>query len=241
MNIMRNLLVFTVITVAFVSCDDKNSKKELDKMVDQLQQDSQTMDLSSVKSSIDLVNQADGLVANGVDINELMVEEQFIPEQSVRQYVQGDTVSRPAVTPAQIGTITRDRLNAVSYGSYIKIGSDKSRVVASRKNSQKITVAVMGDSQTKLADVYLYAVPVGHKLVRNYNTLIGYVNNLEMINGQSQFTRYWNGRRANGTFVKKGRYNIYAEYRYKDARGNIIKKQGRFWGGSKRRWVVEIL
>ncbi|MGL4388264.1 MAG: hypothetical protein ACRCTJ_02575 [Brevinema sp.] len=256
-NIMRNFLILGLVIFGFVSCDDKNNKKEIDNAANQIQTDSEILDLSSVKNSINLIDPSsfdsnqiptvtdDSLIsADVVDINNLILEEQFVPEQSVQKYVQSDKIAIPAVVTANKKTSNAQRasrLHTLSFGSYIKIGVDKPRITVSKNNSQKITIVVIGNHTIQLADVYIYAVPVNSRLVRNNNTLIGYVNNLEMVNNQSQFTRFWRGRRANGTFMKKGRYNIYVEYRYKNAQGTVVKKQGRFWGGSKRHWIVEII
>lgn len=132
-------------------------------------------------------------------------------------------------------------LNTIQQDSYIKIGKDRPNISVGRGNTQKITTVVFVKNRAVMVDVYLFAIPIRSPLVRNYNTLIGYAKNLELINGQSQFTRYWNGRRSNGSYLRPGNYNVYVEYQYKNARGQIIYKMGRYWGGNHRRWKAIVL
>ncbi|MGL4562907.1 MAG: hypothetical protein ACRCVW_03525 [Brevinema sp.] len=254
MHVIQNYLMLSILFMGAVACDDTNNKQAIDQAVNEIKKEAQILDTASIRNSIDLISDEivsntngiplilqDDVVTDGVEIDSLLTTtEPIITEPSINEYIAQDTVKQPAITKSTRPK-SRSKLKTISYGSYIKIGIDRPKITVSRTSSQKITVVVIGDSSIKLTDVYIYAIPIGSRLVRNHNTLIGFVNNLEVVNNQAQFTRFWNGKRSNGSFMKPGHYNIYVEYRYKNAQGVIIKKQGRYWGGSKRRWTIEIL
>ena len=91
--------------------------------------------------------------------------------------------------------------------------------------------------KAKYIDFNVYAVPKNGEVNFAGYYLIGYGKNIEVINNQSQFTKYWNGNNTDGTFIVEGKYNIYLYYKIKDTDGNIISQDGRFWGRSQNYYL----
>lgn len=132
---------------------------------------------------------------------------------------------KPVEAPVEAVATTTSRRN-----SYIKVGDDSSAQSASPRKSIRLTLAVMPKMKAaRYVDFVVYAVPKGSgKMTSRY--IISMVRNVEVINGQSQLTKIWNGKNVEGTFLDAGKYNIYLSYKVKDSRHNVIKTEGRYWG-----------
>ncbi|SFB89862.1 hypothetical protein SAMN02745150_01236 [Brevinema andersonii] len=131
--------------------------------------------------------------------------------------------------------------NFLKPGSYIKIGNDTPGQTVSPRSARKITSVVITSGRSVYMDIYLYAIPKNQSLVRNANTLIGFVKDLDVVNNQVQFTKFWDARLVQGRFLTPGEYNIYMFYIYKDKNKKEILSSGRFWGGDHRRWFIKVL
>jgi hypothetical protein len=119
-------------------------------------------------------------------------------------------------------------------GCYIKAGNDRSGQSISPRRYIKFTSVVFNEFQAgRRVEFQLYAVPAGQRrrLITYY--LIGLSRNIDVINGQAQYTRFWNGKNINGQFLPKGKYNIYLLYKIKDANGKVLATSGRYWGNSR--------
>lgn len=116
--------------------------------------------------------------------------------------------------------------------TFLKLGTDKNGQRVSPRLPKKITTVIEA-GQAAYIDIFLYAIPAGMRLVMNANTLIGFAKNFDVVNGQAQFTRYWNTSNTQGRFLKKGNYNIYLSYTYRDVNGRTLGTGGRYWGGSR--------
>ncbi|MGL5721952.1 MAG: hypothetical protein ACRCY4_06105 [Brevinema sp.] len=137
----------------------------------------------------------------------------------------------PAPVPARRRATPRP-VTAPSMNTWIAVGNDRSGQRVSPRNTKKITVVLQNRTAT-YADVSLYAVPAGSaRPIMNTRTLIGFARNFDVINGQAQFTRYWNAANTGGTFLTRGAYNVYMAYSYKDRNGRVVASGGRYWGGT---------
>lgn len=254
-NILRKC-VMTLFLLIIAACGNKD-KQTLTKIIDIIKKEAEHINEDSISDTINVVTentlqntntdilfedieQGDIVVAEDIDFSNSIVEKKSV-DQLVSKNQNRPKSYSPEFKSAKKTIKQKSSLTAIDSGSYIKIGDDKSSIQVKKSKSEKITVVVLTGSKVKLADVYIYAIPVGTKLVRNHNTLVGFVNNLEVVNNQAQFTRFWTGKRANGTYFRPGKYNIYIEYRYKNGHQNVIGRAGRYWGGSKRQWIVELL
>ena len=131
---------------------------------------------------------------------------------------------RPAPAPRPVASTT--------VGTWIAVGNDRAGQRVSPRATKKITV-VLQNRSAAYADVSLYAVPAGSaRPVMNTRTLIGFARNFDIINGQAQFTRYWNAANTRGTFLTRGAYNVYMAYSYKNRNGRVVASGGRYWGGA---------
>ncbi len=194
-------------------------------------QEEQTIPYETLDDLLPIIEVDDSVVTiDNIPLQAVVKTEGYAPVQS-----QGSSeyVSQP--------TRAKGSLNVVQQESYIKVGNDQSGITVSKNKSQKITVVVFPQSRATSVDIYLYAVPTYSHLVRNYNTLIGFAKDIEFVQGQAQFTRHWRASRSRGDSLKSGRYNIYVEYHYKNSRGQVVNKMGRFWGGSHRKWTVRVV
>lgn len=241
---------------SFISCNQK-SEEEIAKIVDVLQSDLQNTSyevtnsiplLETLDESITNAGRTNEFASNAMLSNETIVVQEFAPDsvvvidpqempapqtpQVVTQVVYQTQQTRPANPPSSLYVIQNE--------VYIKVGDDIAKTEVSRSSSQKITVAVFPQRNVVSADIYIYAIPTSSPIVRNYNTLIGYAQGIEFINGQAQFTRYWKARRSDGRFFRPGLYNVYVEYHYKNKAGNVVHTKGRFWGGNHRSWTVRV-
>lgn len=123
-------------------------------------------------------------------------------------------------------------------GCYIKIGSDKKYQIISPRKYAKLTMAVFNKYKYgRRVEFQLYAVPVGKKprLITYY--MIGLTRNIDIVNGQAQFTKYWNGKNISGRYLPKGKYSIYLLYKVKNSRGTVLGKKGRYWGNSRNYYI----
>lgn len=118
-------------------------------------------------------------------------------------------------------------------GSFMKIGNDTAGQSVSPRKTIKITVAAFTKS-AKYVDFNIYALPKGSSENTDGDYLIARVRNIDVIQGQAQLTKYWNGKNVSGDFLDPGRYTIYLVYTLKDGEKNTIKKESRFWGGSNK-------
>ncbi len=126
----------------------------------------------------------------------------------------------------------------IQGGSYIKIGNDSSSQSVSPRKMIRITTAVFTDNKNaQYVDFIIYAVPKGKELNLNEDNLISMVKSIEVINGQAQLTKSWNGRNLDDGFMEPGNYNIYLVYMIKDENMNTIKKESRFWGGDNKFYI----
>ncbi|MGL4367251.1 MAG: hypothetical protein ACRCTQ_03065 [Brevinemataceae bacterium] len=132
-------------------------------------------------------------------------------------------------------------LRVIQQKVYIKVGTDRSNISVSTNKVQKITAAVFTKPGAVSIDIYIYAIPIETPLVRNKNTLLGFIKNMDVINNQAQFTKYWSAKRVDSRPFAPGFYNIYIQYYVKDRQGNIIEVTGRYWGGNHRNWLIEVL
>lgn len=121
---------------------------------------------------------------------------------------------------------------APKKGTYLKVGNDQNGQTVSKKKVIKITTVVFTPVKNgRYVDFSIYAAPIGS---RNGKTvLLTHVNNIDIINGQAQFTRYWNGKNINGDYISKGKYRLFVNYTIKNADKEPIKKETRNWGGDK--------
>lgn len=117
-------------------------------------------------------------------------------------------------------------------GTYLKVGNDQNGQTVSKKKVIKITTVVFSPVKNgRYVDFWIYAVPTGSK--KGTAVLLTHVRNIDVINGQAQFTRYWNGKNINGDFIRKGKYRLYVNYTIKNADKEPVKKETRNWGGDK--------
>jgi len=236
LQLKKYFQIIAIILVIIVSACDKKEEKiddsvnEIIKLI-QTDADSYKEDITNITNSVDLVEQEEEIrLDDEMETISVITDSSFIPEDT------SNKESRMIVDiPRQIDSSKyKDLL-------YIKIGNDKSYNVVSRRNPQKITVAITLEQKYSNIDIFIYAIPIKSKLIRNSRTLIGYVKNLEIINNQVQFTRYWLGRRSSGSSLRKGYYNIYVQYYYKNSNNRIIKLEGRYWGGNHRNWKIKVI
>ncbi len=112
-------------------------------------------------------------------------------------------------------------------GTLIIIGNDESGQTVSPRKFLKLTLVVTPKSSAaRRVNFYVYAMPKNSS--KSY--LVYNVNNIEVINGQAQLTKFWNARNANGGFLDPGEYNIYVKFVIKDKNGYTIDKIERYWG-----------
>ncbi len=256
--------VILILLLLVVSCNKKD-ETAIARITDVLKDDIQEMDVTNAVALFEEIT------IPTVEVFEVAIDESYTPQEEqtipyetldsllpiivVDDRVVDDIPSQAVVktegyAPVQSqGSLeyvsqpirAKGSLNVVQQESYIKVGNDQSGITVSKNKSQKITVVVFPQGRSTSVDIYLYAVPTYSHLVRNYNTLIGFAKDIEFVQGQAQFTRHWRASRSRGDSLKNGRYNIYVEYHYKNSRGQVVKKLGRFWGGSHRKWTVRVI
>lgn len=147
--------------------------------------------------------------------------------------LEGSINDQPIVAESTVNTVT-----SVKRGSWVKIGDDDIGQVLSPRKSLKMTFAVFTDlKNAKHVDFFVYAVPRNSEVNWSDYYLIGIGRNFDIINRQCQYTHYWNGINIDGNYITEGRYNIYMFFKVKDAMGNVLYKEGRFWGRSQDFYV----
>ena len=258
MRVFLGILFFSILVMGLGACNKKNDDT-INRITESLKEDLILSDIN-ITNAVELMagtNFQEGLTNNIVlatedlTMNEIenmgtvqtspmfvtevvdVSEVPYVPNTQRTDIIRMDT-------PAPARTQKRESLKVVQQESYIKVGIDKPGIKVARNKSQKITVVVFPEDRATMVDVYLYAIPTISPLVRNNNTLIGFVKGVEFINKQAQFTRYWSAKLADGRFMKAGKYNIYVEYHYRNSQGQVTYIRGRFWGGNHRRWNVTI-
>ncbi|MGL4676485.1 MAG: hypothetical protein ACRCWI_02315 [Brevinema sp.] len=233
---MNKIRIGVLIVFGLLACDQKN--EETIAKITELLSENLAMETANITNAVSLLESVPNLPIESIEIEKIedvvAMEEVIVPIEPM--------VEMPAIrqeyTPKK--PQNRSLLNVVQKESYIKVGNDVPNLKVSYDNSQKITVVVFPIQHAVMVDIYLYAVPVYCSLVRNYNTLIGFAQKIEFVQGQAQFTKYWRSRRSDGRIMKKGAYNIYVEYHYRDSKGRVLKTTGRFWGGNHRSWQIHI-
>ncbi|MCX7821684.1 MAG: hypothetical protein N2258_08445 [Brevinematales bacterium] len=112
-------------------------------------------------------------------------------------------------------------------GTYIIVGNDSSGQSVSPRKFLKLTMVIVPKSaKAKNVNFYVYALTKdGTKKYMIYN-----VNNIEVINGQAQLTKFWNAKKIDGDFLDPGNYNIYVKFVVKDKNGEVIDNIERYWG-----------
>ena len=135
--------------------------------------------------------------------------------------------------PIEVPQKTRPAVSKTSKkGTYLKVGNDQNGQSVSRNKGIKITTVVFSPVKNgRYVDFWIYAAPVSGK---GNTVLLTHVRNIDIINGQAQFTRYWNGKNINGVYIKKGKYRLFVNYTVKDSDKEPLKKETRNWGGDKR-------
>ncbi len=120
---------------------------------------------------------------------------------------------------------------AVKSGVIILIGNDSVTPTAAPRKNLKMTFVITSKlKEAKYCDFFIYAMPAGKgkKTIEDY--LIGEARNINIVNGQSQLTRIWNGMNTSDDFLPAGSYNIYIYYQIKNSNDEVLKKEGRYWG-----------
>ena len=257
MRIFLRILFFSILGTGLVACNNKNDDT-INRITESLKEDLNLGDID-ITNAVELMAEGDfqAELSNNivlatedymadkttnsdspVFVTEVIdvAEVPYVPNTQRADIIRMDTP--PKTMPARIQK--RERLKVVQQESYIKVGIDKPGIIVGQNKSQKITVVVFPETRSTMVDVYLYAIPTTSELVRNDNTLIGFVKGIEFINKQAQFTRYWTAKLADGRPLKSRKYNIYVEYHYRNAQGQVTYIRGRFWGGNHRRWNVRV-
>ncbi len=123
-------------------------------------------------------------------------------------------------------------------GGYFEVGTGYSGQTVSPRDYIKATAVVMSDNSTAdYVDFQLYAFPKDGGIKRYGYNMLGYAYYVEMINGQAQFTRYWNGKNVYGNFLEEGNYNLYIYYKIKAEDGTLIDSGGKYWGDSTSYYI----
>lgn len=123
--------------------------------------------------------------------------------------------------------------------SYIKVGNNQTVQSVSPRKFIKITSVVFAKKKdASSVDFKIYALPVGREKHLNYFFLVASIKNIEVINGQAQYTKYWNGMNISREFLPRSKYNIYLEYTIKDKKGHILRTESRYWGSRDKNYVT---
>ena len=149
-------------------------------------------------------------------------------------YVNESMMEKKIVLPKN----SKKRTISKSSGTIIIIGNDHAGQLVSPRHYKQMSFVVMSrNTRVKYVDFQIFAVNIKNRLTRTGDTMIGYDKHAMMINGQAQFTRYWNGKNIRGKFFTKGHYNIYLLYKLKDSHGRLIARGGRFWGNNRKYYL----
>ena len=224
MRVFLGILFFSILVMGLGACNKKNDDT-INRITESLKEDLILSDIN-ITNAVELMagtNFQEGLTNNEIEnMGTVQTSPMFVTEVvDVSEVPYVPNTQRTDIirmdTPAPARTQKRESLKVVQQESYIKVGIDKPGIKVARNKSQKITVVVFPEDRATMVDVYLYAIPTISPLVRNNNTLIGFVKGVEFINKQAQFTRYWSAKLADGRFMKAGKYNIYVEYHYRNS------------------------
>jgi hypothetical protein len=167
--------------------------------------------------------------------NQIPVENTIVP-QGKKSPTGDKAIVIPQKTPQQqIKPVKQAPAAAASAkGSYIKVGNDSIGQEVSPRVYIKITMAVFTQIKgARFCEFQLYAVPVGKPLKRTGYFLLAIYKYIDVINGQAQLTRYWNGMNVYGQYLPPGSYNLYLYYKVKNAKGGALYTTGRYWGNSR--------
>ena len=80
-------------------------------------------------------------------------------------------------------------------------------------------------------------MPVGRGKTLDSSYMIGAAENIDLINGQAQYTKFWNGRNVDEDFLVQDNYNVYVYYKLKNAKYEVLKKEGRYWGIADKNYI----
>lgn len=185
------------------------------------------------------------------DVDLPAVTESMISDSQTTYYetlsVTTTTVSSGYVYSASEVTVMADTVNVVTSssgtssqsGAYFKVGSDVSGQSVNPRESIVITTVIFNDeADGAWADVGIFAVPKGQTATLSWNNIIGWADQLQFVNGQAQFTRYWNADNSAGEFFDAGKYNIYLYYKIDDADGAVLSTGSRYWGWGQDYYIT---
>ncbi len=123
-------------------------------------------------------------------------------------------------------------------GLIVMIGSGTANQNAAPRKLVKMTfVAVSKSRDYKYCDFIIYAMPVGKGKILDSDYIIGEAKNIDIVNGQAQYTKYWNGMNVDDDFLPQDNYNIYIYYKLKNAKYEVLKKEGRYWGVADKNYI----
>jgi len=123
-------------------------------------------------------------------------------------------------------------------GLIILIGSGTINQNAAPRKSIKMTfVAVTKSREYKYCDFIIYAIPVGKGKMLESDHIIGEVDNIDFVNGQAQYTKFWNGKNIDDDFLLQDDYNIFAVCKLKNTKYEVLKKEGRYWGMADKYYI----
>lgn len=145
------------------------------------------------------------------------------------------TVTTDKAITATVEAETKEETVSLESDSevYFKIGTDKTSQSVSPRDWIKMTMVVMtDDASAETVDFQIYAVPDGNSLYRSGYYMLGYGYNIDVVNGQAQYTKYWNGQNVYDNFLPEGDYSIYVYYKVRDDDDALLADDGRYWGYS---------
>jgi hypothetical protein len=123
-------------------------------------------------------------------------------------------------------------------GLIILIGSGAINQNAAPRKSIKMTfVAVTKSREYKYCDFIIYAIPIGKGKILDSDHIIGEVDNIDFVNGQAQYTKFWNGKNIDDDFLLQDDYNIFAVCKLKNTKYEVLKKEGRYWGMADKYYI----
>jgi hypothetical protein len=153
------------------------------------------------------------------------------------KHIQDQPIEIPVKTDKKpVVKETKPPVKETKKGTYLKVGDGDNGQVVSRNKVIKITTVVFSPvKKGRYVDFSIFAIPSGKSKAKA--VLLTHVVNIEVINGQAQFTRYWNGKNIDGDFIKKGKYNLFVSYTIKDADKTPVLKENRYWGANKNYYI----
>ncbi len=219
---MRRVLVLLIALSFFVigSCDKRQKEAKEDDFISQLLKQNEV--ITSTNTNIVVEQNITEEVTNTniakktSEIDNIAQDVKQLEKMQIKD--EGIEVKREK---------TGAKTTTKKEGTYIIVGNDSSGQSVSPRKFLKLTFAIVPQSsKAKNVNFYVYAIPKdGSKKYLVYN-----VNNVEVINGQAQLTKYWNARNIDGTFLDPGNYNIYVKFVVKNKNGEIIDTIERYWG-----------